>query len=178
MLKRAMLGSTAALMIFVAIFLGVIVDWRKPEDIISQRWYVSVRASDMRCLMNFDDEYTIMDTLKYDDSPFLMTFLQPVYDTEIFTKKEHTIEVLAVPVQSPKSSQLSDIYCEVSLGGSVEDLVQRRYNGDITAKIKLSDDGNVVVTGHDPEGTKLTIERNEEGAIQYISVIQSLWIDY
>ena len=178
MLKRTMLGIISSFAILIAIFLVFIVDWRKPADIISKQFGLPIRASDMRCLVHLNDEYTLVDTQNYDPAPFLMTFYQPIHETEVFTKKDHEVEIVAVLLKNPRGRIKQDAYCEITLSGEISNQEQNLFKGHVSAKISFDENGEVIVTGHDQENAKIKIERNDDGGVKYISVMQTLPIRY
>lgn len=178
MLKRTMLGIISSFAILIAMFLVFVVDWRKPTDIISKQFGLPIRASDMRCIVYLNDEYKLVDTQNYDSAPFLMTFYQPIYETEIFTKKEHEVEIVAVPLDNRRGKKKKDTYCEISLSGEISNKEQYLFRGGISAKISFDENDEVLVTNHDESNAKINIERNDDGSIKYISVMQTLSIQY
>lgn len=177
MVRKSLLAISSSFGILIIIFMILIVDWRSPKDIISKSFMIPVAASDMRCAMYLNDEYKLVDTKNYDPAPFLMSFLQPIRETEVFTKREHIVEVVAWPSSNPRG-QLEDAYCKVHLQGRINNQEEYLFQESVGARISFDKHGEVVVTEHDEENAEIEIKRNDDGSIRYINVIQSYPISY
>lgn len=177
MIKRSLLAIAASFALLMGILTVFIIDWRSPQSIISKSFMIPVAASDMRCAMYLNNEYKIVDTYHYDQSPYLMSFLQPIRETEVFTQKHHEIEMVAWPNPNPRG-RLKDVYCKMHLQGSIENKIESLFQGTVGARISFDEEGEVIVTEVDEENATIEIERNEDGSIRYISVKQPYPIFY
>ena len=177
MLKRSILGVLFSFLILMAIFAIFIVDWRSPKDIISKSFMIPVAASDMRCAMYLNDEYRIADTQNYDSAPFLMSFLQPVLETDIFTSGNHDIEIVAWPLED-RRGVIEKSYCKMHLQGTVNNAEEYLFQDSVGARISFDENGEVIVEETNDGEVTIDIKRNEDGSIRYISVIQPFPIHY
>lgn len=177
MMRKSLLAILSSFGILIAIFVFLIVDWRSPKDIISKSFMIPIAASDMRCAMYLNDEYKLVDTHNYDSAPFLMSFLQPIRETEIFTERDHVVEVVAWPNPNPRGS-LENAYCKMHLQGRIDNQEEYLFQGSVGARISFDENGEVVVTEHDEENAEIEIKRNDDGSIRYINVIQPYPISY
>ncbi|UNM96469.1 hypothetical protein MMG00_00945 [Ignatzschineria rhizosphaerae] len=177
MIKRALLGIMTTFLLLVGLLMVFIMDWRKPEDILYKSFMIPIAASDMRCAMYLNDEYKIVDTQNYDPAPYLMSFLQPIRETEIFTKRDHEIEVVAWPLPNPRGKQ-ERAYCRITLTGSIDNELENLFSRKLHFEIGFDEQGEVVIKGADKETATIDIKRNEDGSVRYISIIQAYPINY
>ncbi|MHC5226180.1 hypothetical protein [Ignatzschineria sp. LJL83] len=138
---------------------------------------IPVAASDMRCAMYLNDEYRIADTRNYDSAPFLMSFLQPILETEIFTSSNHEIEIVAWPLED-RRGVIEKSYCEMNLQGMINNTEEYLFQGSVGARISFDKNGEVMVKGTNDDEVVVDIKRNKDGSIRYISVIQPFPIHY
>lgn len=179
MIARTISGIIVSIVITILIFMIFIVDWRKPEDIISQRFGISVSASDMRCRMILDNKYVLVDTDNYSSHPYLITFYQPIYETEVFKGPVHDIKINAVPFPADElKGPLKDAYCKLKLIGHVESEVKVLFSDSIGAKIRFNKDGEVVLSDTDKDNAEINILKNDDGSVKRIDIIQKYSIQY